>query len=202
MKTGPKPRPIEERFWEKVNTDGPVPEHRSELGPCWQWIGGQYHDGYGYFTIRISGKPIMFRAHRHAYEMTGGTISDGLLVLHACDNPLCVRNDTEGWYELDGILHPMRGHLWLGTQEDNMRDKTIKGRQTHGDNHYMHQGTPHEFAHERRTNVAKLTGDQVREIRRRYEAGGVTQAALGAEFGVTNKAISKVVRGERWPHIE
>ena|ERR1700694_1946906 len=25
------------RFWLKVNQNGPVPEHRPELGPCWVW---------------------------------------------------------------------------------------------------------------------------------------------------------------------
>ena len=26
---------LAERFWAKVNKDGPVPEHRPDLGPCW-----------------------------------------------------------------------------------------------------------------------------------------------------------------------
>ncbi len=30
-------RPLAERFWEKVNKGGPVPEHRLDLGPCWLW---------------------------------------------------------------------------------------------------------------------------------------------------------------------
>jgi hypothetical protein len=28
---------LEERFWEKVDKNGPVPAHRPELGPCWVW---------------------------------------------------------------------------------------------------------------------------------------------------------------------
>jgi hypothetical protein len=28
---------IIERFWAKVNKDGPIPEHCSELGKCWVW---------------------------------------------------------------------------------------------------------------------------------------------------------------------
>src|SRR5438445_7318820 len=27
-----------ERFWKKVDTHGPVPKCRPELGPCWLWI--------------------------------------------------------------------------------------------------------------------------------------------------------------------
>lgn len=40
-----------------------------------------------------------------------------------------------------------------------------------------------------------LTPQQVYQIRWRYNAGGVTQAGLGAEFGVTGPTISAVVRG-------
>lgn len=32
-------RPVTLRFWEKVNKDGPIPEHQPELGPCWEWTG-------------------------------------------------------------------------------------------------------------------------------------------------------------------
>ena len=46
--------------------------------------------------------------------------------------------------------------------------------------------------------LAKLTWDQVSVIRGRYGAGGVTQAALGKEFGVTQNQVSHIVRGEQW----
>jgi transcriptional regulator with XRE-family HTH domain len=44
-----------------------------------------------------------------------------------------------------------------------------------------------------RTILAK---DQVREIRRRYAAGGVCQRELADEFGMTQTGISRIVRGE------
>jgi hypothetical protein len=31
-----------ERFWSKVDRNGPVPEHRPELGPCWVWTAGTF----------------------------------------------------------------------------------------------------------------------------------------------------------------
>src|ERR1035437_916757 len=34
-----------ERFWAKVDRNGPVPAHRPELGPCWVWEAG--HDRPG-----------------------------------------------------------------------------------------------------------------------------------------------------------
>jgi hypothetical protein len=38
-------RTVEERFWEKVNKDGP--EVRSGLGKCWLWTGAKDSSGYG-----------------------------------------------------------------------------------------------------------------------------------------------------------
>jgi hypothetical protein len=201
-KPGPKPRPVAPRFWANVNKDGPIPAHRPDLGPCWEWIGGTYQTGYGFFNVRVDGKPTIFGSHRYAYLMANGPIPDGLHVLHACDNRLCVRTEPEGWYEVDGVLLPRRGHLWLGTQKDNMRDMTIKGRRSHGDDHYLRQATPHEFAHERRSTHARLTGSQVREIRRRYAMGGVTYADLAAEFDTSAYYVGCIIRRERWPHID
>jgi DNA-binding XRE family transcriptional regulator len=45
---------------------------------------------------------------------------------------------------------------------------------------------------------AKLTMDEVRKIRRCYAAGDVSQQTLGDEFGVSQFAISQIVRNQRY----
>ena len=75
------------RFWPKVNKDGPTPEHRPDLGPCWPWTASVNRDGYGLFSI--SGKFI--GAHRFAFELAGGTIPEGCEIDHLCRNRTCVR---------------------------------------------------------------------------------------------------------------
>ena len=83
--------PLADRFWTKVNKDGPTPEQRPELGPCWQWTASTTAQGYG--QIRTGGGAgAMLYAHRVAYEFTVGPIPGGLQLDHLwrvrrCVNP-------------------------------------------------------------------------------------------------------------------
>lgn len=52
-----------------------------------------------------------------------------------------------------------------------------------------------------RAPMAKLTEPEVIEIRRRYAAGGVTQRALGAEYGVTGALVHFITRRKIWTHV-
>lgn len=97
---------ISTRFWRQVNKHGPkMPHMRSN---CWLWKGQLDTNKYGRFVI--NGKRV--KANRAAYQITRGSIPDGLCALHRCDNPPCVRPS----------------HLWAGTQAENMRDMIKKGR--------------------------------------------------------------------------
>ena len=80
------------RFWAKVNENGPIPAHRPDLGPCWQWTASLSRDGYGNFRVgnSLSGKSRTVLAHRWAYEHLVGTILSGLEADHLCRFPPCV----------------------------------------------------------------------------------------------------------------
>lgn len=187
-------------FWRRVEkTDG-----------CWERGGYADRDGYTAYN-RV-------RAHRVAYELAlGEAIPPGLVVGHVCDNPRCVRNDEVGTYAVNGKIVPRFGHLWLGTHQDNAADRHAKGRTASGDRAGM-RTHPERFAAFRRSGriirgenwrpargekhgSAKLTEALVREIRRRYAAGGVSQRTLGHDVGVSRPTITMIVQRKAWSHV-
>lgn len=80
---------------------------------CWEWQALRQSQGYGQIGVRQEGSKWQHvAAHRVSWALYRGPIPAGLHVLHACDNPGCVNPN----------------HLFLGTHQDNMRDKCAKGR--------------------------------------------------------------------------
>jgi hypothetical protein len=171
------------RFWSQVDkSDG-----------CWLWTGSRFESGYG----RVNWKAQTYRSHRFAWELATGNPPGDLLILHTCDNPLCVRNDDEGVYYANGAFHLRRGHLWLGANDDNMADMVAKGRAKGGnritDPTHVPRGERHSHA--------KLTDALVREIRAVYDAGETNQTVLGKRFGVSHENIYRIVRRRSWKHV-
>lgn len=80
-------RTLEERFWAQVNKNGPIPEHKPELGPCWLWT-GHIVTGKGYGRIRVYGK--YQKAHRVSYELFVSLVPEGLQLDHLCRVRHCV----------------------------------------------------------------------------------------------------------------
>jgi hypothetical protein len=48
---------------------------------------------------------------------------------------------------------------------------------------------------------AKLSGEQVREIRKLAKAGKLKQAKIGEKFGILQTTVSEIKSGRLWPHI-
>ena len=74
-------------------------------------------------------------------------------------------------------------HLKAGTHTSNVADKVSKSRQTKGS----------------QITQAKLTEEQVLQIRGLRDT--MTQACIGAKFGVTRSIINRIINRKLWRHI-
>jgi hypothetical protein len=124
---GPMPRsrrPLAERFWVRVNRDGP--QVAGVDGRCWIWTGptnGKLrHQGYGLVSDCQESGHKFRGAHVVSWFLRHGGWPS-LFVCHKCDVKLCVRPD----------------HLFLGTHADNMRDMKQKGRSCTGERQGSHK---------------------------------------------------------------
>ena len=134
------------------------------------WLWTAATDPNGYGRVRYNRENN--KAHRVAWILTNGKIPIGLCVLHDCDNPPCVNPD----------------HLYVGTMADNCRDRDEKGR---GVAPPVHSGETHHFA--------KLTNEQIAEIRELHVTGEYTFTVLGQMYGVSLQSISNYINGRaRW----
>ena len=151
-------------FWSKVGiTDNPK--------DCWEWRGAKKPKGYG--NLKVNGKYML--AHRVAFELTVGSIPDGFMACHICDNPSCCNPS----------------HIMLGTPKSNAIDMLIKNRQVKF----------HPASRGERNCNSKLTTEAVKEIRRAYEAKEANQYELAKIYGVSQHSICSVVKRQTWRHV-
>jgi len=73
-------------------------------------------------------------------------------------------------------------HLETGTPKENTADRVRDGTDSRGENN----------------KIAKLTADQVRDIRSRV---GQTLTDIADEFGVEFSTIGKIIRRNSWKHV-
>lgn len=149
-----------ERFWEKVNVVG------KKEDACWEWLASKNKKGYGLF--RYQNKNVS--THRYSWILHYGEIPDELFVLHKCDNPSCVNPK----------------HLFLGTNEDNMKDMSRKGRSG------AMSGNLHPNS--------KLSEDIVVEIFN-LKKNGLLGKEIADIYNVTPQLISGILNGKGWKHV-
>jgi hypothetical protein len=142
---------------------------KSKLTPengCVEWVG--YIDPTtGYGSLIFNG--MKMSAHRASYEKFHGLSISGKQVLHKCDNRKCINPD----------------HLFLGSIEDNMKDKVEKGRQGRGSVY----------------KTAKVTEKQVLVIRNLKKSGFLNKE-LASLFPMSVRHMARITSGNRWKHVE
>jgi hypothetical protein len=115
---GAPPRSIEDRL-QRISEN-----YRITASGCWEWTGPLSEWGYG----QIAYNGTVYLLHRFAASLwLGIDLDSDVLVLHSCDNPPC--------------FNP--AHLYPGTDADNSRDCTDKGRQFHQRKTHCANGHPY-----------------------------------------------------------
>lgn len=145
-----------DRFWSKVK----------KTKGCWDWTGHKHRQGYGFIDINSIGK----LAHRISWIINKGNIPKNLFVLHKCDNPSCVNP----------------GHLFLGTQTDNMRDMFKKNRNA-------------DVSGEKNPNriLSKLDVLKIRKLLKLR----ISYKEIAKKFGISYGNVNNIVSGYAWKNI-
>lgn len=148
-----------DRFWSRIN--------KKNNDDCWLWKGRTNPDGYGYFDYNYIGEG----AHRFMWRISFGEIPDGLEVCHSCDNPPCVNPN----------------HLFLGTHQDNIKDRDMKGRQA------SHKGIKNGRAVVTESDVLVI-----RELRK----SGLEYQQIADNMGVSTGCINHILNGRHWAWVK
>jgi predicted XRE-type DNA-binding protein len=147
---------------------------RSELSDDWSDLNPDItHGGKGYYRVQLrkDGKTTKRHVHVLILEAFVGPCPSGMECRHIDGDSLNNRLDNLCW----------------GSRSENEQDKVRHGR--------FHGGFERGEGHK----MAKLTEEQVAEIRRLYAAGEM-QAQIAARFGISRPSISSIINGKHWAH--
>lgn len=152
----------------------PIPE-----SGCWVWTGAST----GRYGIIMQPRPHRkaLMAHRVSYELHHGAIPEGMNVCHRCDVPLCVNP----------------GHLFLGTQNDNVQDMITKSRKVISPLAGRHGNQ----AKGSKNGQAKLLEYQINNIRTYFKTGFFSKAELARTFKISESQIARIVQSQSWRHL-
>ena len=126
----------------------------------------------GYPLFSYKGR--MVSASKTAYKLNyEEDIPGGHVVSHTCDNVKCVNPD----------------HIYVTSRSDLVKDLYKSGKMK----------APEQKGADNPN--AKLSEEDVREIRRKKEEG-ITHEELAKEYGVTKTTISQIYNRKLWSHID
>lgn len=190
-------------------------------GECWEWTGKFKNRGYGSFVFP---KGESTAAHIASYRLhTGDLYTKGFDICHSCDNKKCVNPAHLFKGTRKDNLHDMITKGRKPIAEDHANSKLsneqviqIRERATQGESvpdlaaeFGLNLGSTYRLIRgERYASVPgrgvlparTLTDEQVKDLRRRRKVG-VPAKELAEEFGLGDRAIRRIITGERYGHI-
>ena len=141
---------------------------------CFIYNGGRMGQmGYAQLPDLLHGTRL---GHRACYTQNFGEIPEGMDVGHTCDTPPCINPK----------------HLVLQTRAQNIQQAFNRGRGV--SNWPVSKGVAN--------TSTTLTDDKVREIRKLYAAGGISQDKLGKMFNLGQSTVYNIVNNITWRHVK
>lgn len=134
-------------------------------GGCIGFKGFHDKDGYPRFTFAGQQRP----ASHAALAIAGVSVQNGDQANHHCDNPACVN----------------ASHLFIGSQDDNVKDMMSKDRHALGERH----------------TISILSDDAVRDIRHNCTKRGQPKM-FAAKYDVSISTIRAARCGQNWSHVK
>lgn len=125
---------------------------------CWHWTAAVGGSKSKRPQIRINWK--LYYAGRVMWELKKGPIPAGVLLCHKCSDELCINPD----------------HMFLGTQKENMRDASRKGR----------------------FSGRRLMNEGIVKVIVSLRNSGFTQGAISQETGLPIGTVGAILVGNRW----
>ncbi len=152
-------------------------------GGCWEWTAARFRE-----------------PHRLRHLTTGASLVGNYGIIRLPDEKGRARNRSVHRVAYEVFVGPIPpglnvlhtcdnppcfnpAHLRAGTQRSNGRDMVSRGR---------HDGGAH---------ASHLDEAAVWDIRRRHAEEGTSQRTLAREYGISDAAVSKIVRGHTWKEV-
>lgn len=135
---------------------------------CIVWTG--YKGACDYGVIGYKNK--QWKTHRLIWTLAHGAIPEKMKILHKCDNPPCINIE----------------HLFMGTQQDNVRDMIKKSRGGW-------PGTPGSLHHAAKLNEKIVL--TMRVLRKK----NMSFNEIAKKFGVTTRTAWRAITGRTWKHV-
>lgn len=158
----------------KKNTIQNFWDRVDKSGECWIWTAYTNKQGYG--IIQIDGKK--YKTYRISFFLANGYYPKlPMMVCHKCNNPICVNPN----------------HLYEGNHKDNKRDSILAGTAYFGYKKGEQIGE--------KNNQAKLTEQDVLEIRSLRDWANMSQQGIADIYGVDRGTIRDICNYKNWKHL-
>jgi len=116
-------RPAEQRFWAKVDKNGPLDPGQDS--PCWLWTNRLSETtGYGYFSI----DGASMSAHRAAYILFVGPVTPTQRIDHWCSTRACVNPDHLRLLSMGPTPRDVMERFWAKVNKNGSLQSSMESR--------------------------------------------------------------------------